>query len=314
MTNSNTLMYYYSDFFEEHGDPRVAHLWLAGTPWPVVGICLLYLIFVTVLGPRLMRDREPFELFWFIRIYNLLMVAYNIFSLTSALILTNFSRDTFGCRQVDTSKNDTKSILIIYYGYLFLLSRLAEFIDTICFILRKKFRQVSAFHVFHHFSVPIAVWFFLKFAPGGNSGMFPLLNSFVHSVMYSYYFLATFEGAKRYLGWKKHLTQLQIIQFVILILHSLHPLFIPDCKFPKALLFIIIGFSIIFMYLFISFYIETYGRETMRLAKSVSRSVSEQVQSRVRGISFKRNSSPIDEVTKINTFKQIKKIKTHKAD
>lgn len=49
------------------------------------------------------------------------------------------------------------------------------------------------------------------------------LNSFVHVVMYTYYFLASAIGKNekartRYLWWGKYLTQLQMGQFVTLLL------------------------------------------------------------------------------------------------
>lgn len=255
------------------------------TPWPVVAMCVSYLWFVKIIGPSLMNDRKAYELFTFIRVYNLLMVAWNGFGFYMACLLLNYGLDTFGCAPIDTTARDEKSIRIIQYGYIFLLSRLVEFVDTICFVLRKKTRQISGFHVFHHFSVPIAVWFFVKFAPGGNSAIFPFLNSFIHTVMYSYYFLATFKAARPYLGWKKFLTQFQIVQFIIMILHSTQPLFIPGCKFPRTFLYINIFFSIIFIYLFTKFYIDNYGRQTVRVAQTVGRRISQQVQSGVRRLS-----------------------------
>lgn len=281
----DTLKYYSSDFFDQYGDPRLAGFPLMKTPWPVVAMCVSYLWFVKIIGPSLMNDRKAYELFSFIRIYNLIMVLWNGFGFYMACKLLNYGLDTFGCQPIDPNARDEQSMRIIQYGYIFLLSRLVEFVDTICFVLRKKHRQISGFHVFHHFSVPIAVWFFVKFAPGGNSAIFPFLNSFIHTVMYSYYFLATFKSARPYLGWKKFLTQFQIVQFIIMILHSTQPLFIPGCKFPRTFLYINIFFSVIFIYLFTKFYIENYGKQTVRVAQTVGRRISQQVQSGVRRLS-----------------------------
>lgn len=281
----DSLSYYTTEAFDKNGDPRVDGYPLMRTPWPVVAMCLAYLSFVKVIGPAVMRDRKPFQLFTFIRIYNLLMVCWNAFGFAMACYFLNFGLDTFGCRPIDPQARDRKSMLMIQYGYIFLLSRLVEFVDTICFVLRKKSRQISGFHVFHHFSVPIAVWFFVKFAPGGNSAIFPFLNTFIHTVMYSYYFLATFPSMRPYLGWKKYLTQVQIIQFIIMILHSTQPLFIPGCKFPKTFLYLNIFFSIIFIYLFTKFYIDNYGKQTVRVAQNVGRRISCSVASGVRRLS-----------------------------
>jgi hypothetical protein len=39
-----------------------------------------------------------------------------------------------------------------------------------------------------------------------------MLNSFVHTVMYAYYGLSTLgDGVKKFLWWKKYLTQMQLV-------------------------------------------------------------------------------------------------------
>lgn len=43
---------------------------------------------------------------------------------------------------------------------------------------------------------------------------FLLFNTLIHTIMYSYYALATFgHKIQRYLWWKRYLTQLQLVQF-----------------------------------------------------------------------------------------------------
>lgn len=278
--------YYLStDFFDQHGDPRVANYRLMRTPWPVVAMCVCYLVFVKLIGPSLMKNRRPLELTNFIRVYNLAMVALNGAGVYWCMSLLNYGLDAWGCRPIDTSDTSPKSLRIIELGHLFLESRLVEFVDTICFVLRKKSRQISNFHVFHHFSVPMAVWTFVKFVPGGNSAIFPILNTAIHTVMYSYYFLATFKHARPYLGWKKYLTQAQIVQFLVMIVHSAQPLFLADCSFPRAFLLVNIFFSFVFIYLFVNFYVQNYGKRTVQIARRLSRRVSQQVHRGVRRLS-----------------------------
>lgn len=258
-TTLSQAKYYTVNLFEEHGDPRVSGYPLMRTPWPTVFITLIYYWFVRSIGPRLMRDRKPYQILPLIRVYNFAMAVWNCFGFVVACQLLNFGRETMGCRPVDPFKRDDQTMGQIYYGYMFFVSRLVEFADTIFFVLRKKDNQVSSFHVFHHSSVPTTTWFFLKFAPGGNSGIFPFVNTLIHTVMYTYYFLATFESMKPYLGWKKYLTQMQIVQFLIIIGVCAQPLFIPGCNFPRVLLLTTIGFSLTFICLFVDFYLKSYN-------------------------------------------------------
>lgn len=138
--------------------------------------------------------------------------------------------------------------------------------------MRKKYNQVSFLHVVHHSLVPILIWIGFKLSPGGNMALFPLLNSAIHTVMYSYYGLSTLgPHVRRHLWWKKYLTTVQMIQFVIVMIHSLHVLFIPRCAFPKILLYISIGNGLLFLVLFYSFYRATYGRSSKSVkAKKLS--------------------------------------------
>ncbi|CAA9997706.1 unnamed protein product [Nesidiocoris tenuis] len=80
------------------------------------------------------------------------------------------------------------------------------------FILRKKNEHVSTLHVIHHGCMPMSVWFGAKFAPGGHSTFFALLNAFVHIIMYYYYMVSALGPAYRnWIWWKKYLTTFQMV-------------------------------------------------------------------------------------------------------
>ena len=58
-------------------DPRVADWFLMSSPVPTVVICGVYLLVVRIIGPLLMRDREPFSLKYPMLAYNLFQVLFN---------------------------------------------------------------------------------------------------------------------------------------------------------------------------------------------------------------------------------------------
>jgi len=78
--------------------------------------------------------------------------------------------------------------------------------------------------------------------------------------MYFYYMIsAIYPELKGSLWWKKYITKIQIIQFVILVSHSVYVLkFKPQCKFPFALHCVNIVCNTIFVALFSNFYLNTY--------------------------------------------------------
>lgn len=113
------------------------------------------------------------------------------------------------------------------------------------FVLRKKNNQITFLHVYHHSAMPFWYWLGAKFVPGGESTVsflvgnvyffmfftqnvcFPFffffivitgylvvsLNSFIHTIMYTYYLLAAFgPSMQKYLWWKKYMTKLQLVR------------------------------------------------------------------------------------------------------
>ena len=115
------------------------------------------------------------------------------------------------------------------------------------FILRKKDRQVTFLHVYHHVTMPLLWWIGIKWVagksqilvilvkrleqfslklilscelfditltllPGGQSFFGATLNSSVHVFMYSYYALSALgPHMQKHLWWKKHITHYQLV-------------------------------------------------------------------------------------------------------
>jgi len=106
----------------------------------------------------------------------------------------------------------------IYYAInIFFLSKIAEMIDTILLALRKK--PINVLHVYHHISVYLYAWFLIAKlftcdkTAYNQAIVFCALNSFVHFVMYGYYFIGCID--KKIYKYAKILTVIQLIQFII---------------------------------------------------------------------------------------------------
>lgn len=140
-------------------------------------------------------------------------------------------------------------------------SLICEICLQIFFVLRKKNDHISTLHVIHHGIMPLSVWFGVKFTPGGHSTFFGFLNTFVHIIMYSYYLIAALGPQyQKYIWWKKYLTALQMVQFVLVMVHAFQLLFI-DCNYPKAFIWWIGMHAVMFYFLFSNFYKQTYVKK-----------------------------------------------------
>lgn len=91
--------------------------------------------------------------------------------------------------------------------------------------------------------------------------MFPIVNGIVHTIMYAYYILSTFDSMKPYLWWKKYVTTIQLIQFILLGLHFAVAALTPNCGYPRSLSLVGVAIACMFFALFAAFYKKTYRQQ-----------------------------------------------------
>lgn len=73
-----------------------------------------------------------------------------------------------------------------FWSFLFILSKLPELGDTMFIVLRKQ--PLIFLHWYHHMLTLMYCWYaFKEFTPSAR--WFIVMNSFIHSIMYSYYAL-----------------------------------------------------------------------------------------------------------------------------
>ncbi|KAI8045005.1 hypothetical protein M5D96_001182 [Drosophila gunungcola] len=256
---------WYRDLMDNKSDPRVNDFFLLSSPLPTLCMCIFYAYFSKSLGPRLMAKRKPMELRSVLVSYSCplcppLCLAHDpqsvLFASLQYLMSGWWGHYSFKCQPVDysTSGLAMRMVNICWWYYI---SKFTEFFDTLFFILRKKNEHVSTLHVIHHGCMPFSVWMGLKFAPGGHSTFFALLNSFVHIVMYFYYMIAAM-GPKyqKYIWWKKYLTTFQMLLF-------------RDCDYPKGFMVWIGLHGVMFLFLFSDFYKAKYLNAARRRRQAV---------------------------------------------
>ena len=249
-------------------DPRVDDWPLMSSFWHSVFICAVYTFVVKILGPKLMENREPFQIKGVLVVYNTLQTIFSLWMFSESWRLFVTGPYSWHCEPVDYS-NGTEALRVLNLSWWYFFSKFIDQLDTIFFIARKKFNQVSHLHVIHHGTLPFLTWWGPRFMGGGQTVFAPFLNSGVHTVMYLYYLLSSLgPNVQKYLWWKKYLTTLQLIQFVIIFFHALQPLFF-DCNYPKAASLLFAGTGLQYFILFMIFYKSTYGKPK---TKSTSKS------------------------------------------
>ncbi|XP_064482569.1 very long chain fatty acid elongase 7-like [Ornithodoros turicata] len=245
-------------FLMDKRDPRTINMLFVGDIRFIVVVLGLYLYVVLSAGPRFMRDRQPYSLKPAIMAYNFTMVLLNAFFMVKFFEHSYWKGGySFFCQGM-THSTDEHSLAILDYSWWYLFVRIGDFLDTFFFLLRKKFSHISALHVSHHGLVVWSGWLWMTFGGDGQVLLGLCVNSCMHVIMYSYYFLAALGPAvQKYLWWKKYLTTLQITQFVVLLCHILIPVFY-DCGYPRILIVMAFAQGTLGLVLFINFYIHEY--------------------------------------------------------
>lgn len=165
--------------------------WFGIVQWPVV---IGYVISVFVL-PKVLKNsktlRNGLEIGKLMALWNALLSSFSFIAMIGVL------RDYGGyILEVGLAGAlcDTKNIIgresrpTFFWAYWFAISKYAELVDTLLLILKKPSRPVPFLHWYHHATVLLFTWYMCYFHLTAGS-MFILVNSFIHAIMYGYYFL-----------------------------------------------------------------------------------------------------------------------------
>ncbi|XP_043646036.1 elongation of very long chain fatty acids protein F [Drosophila teissieri] len=234
---------------------------MLGTPLPAIAIVVAYLLLIFKVGPDFMRTRKPYNIRNAMLVYNFCQVLMNsgIFIMGSYYLFRK-KMYNFSCMDMLPWDHPDKGVDRMF-TYVYFINKLIDLMDTVFFVLRKSAKQITVLHVYHHvfmvLGVPLTYYFY---GPGGQYNLMGYLNSFVHVVMYAYYFAsAWYPNVKSTVWCKEYITKLQFLQFVILFAQSLLTLWLsPGCGVPKVLQYVQLGGSVSMMVMFGNFYYQTY--------------------------------------------------------
>lgn len=237
-----------------------------------------------------MEHRKPYQMKTFMVVYNLYQLAACFYLIH--LILSDedvpMSRIFSNCLKVKSL--NTSPALYHLTAFSFWL-KASEMCETMVFILRKKYNQVSFLHVFHHCATVTLIFL------GGHSGhskystikmkfwyrysisvrgayLALFINSIVHVIMYSYYLAAAVMSNKvvsKLTPIKKSITTIQMIQFTIILLHIFIQRFYFKCYYNDYVLAVFTVFVGIIFYSFYDFYQKSYNssKKSHRHSKTV---------------------------------------------
>mmetsp|Transcript_33518 Transcript_33518/g.48848 ORF Transcript_33518/g.48848 Transcript_33518/m.48848 type:complete len:285 (+) Transcript_33518:217-1071(+) len=158
--------------------------------------------------------------------------------------------------------------------WLYYVKKIWDFSDTFIIIAQQNWRQLSFLHLFHHSSAFLAGNLGLKMEYKYTCLPPIVINSFVHVVLYTYFFVSlhTKDINKQQnipIWWKDHVTLVEIIQFIILFVHLFSVSHV--CNNPFGSLFCLLRSMGLFYYmfsmiLFLNFYIKSQEKKGKKWA------------------------------------------------
>ncbi|XP_045446627.1 elongation of very long chain fatty acids protein 7-like [Melitaea cinxia] len=227
---------------------------LGETSFGLAIVMVLYVITVLKILPHYMKNRNPYKLTRLLTYYNAFQVAFSAYAVfLYTRYIFNHGIITTRCPKGDELKGVIREI------WPYFIAKHIDLLDTVFFVLRKKENQVTFLHILHHNLMVAWTWFHLMYHPTDHFVVVGLINSFVHVLMYAYYGLSSLgpEYAK-FTWWKKHLTKIQLIQFILVLLNLHYQQKMSPCPIPSFFHYFCLSSISSFFFLFINFYIKSY--------------------------------------------------------
>lgn len=143
-------------------------------------------------------------------------VVHNLFLITASSIMALGSSLSILSRSptiqyiICFPRNTKPNGPLFFWGYMFYLSKIYEYGDTLLILVSNPIKRLSFLHVYHHTIVVIMCYLGVHYAQS-SLPLVVLTNCLVHVLMYFYYLLCALGFKPK---WKRLVTDCQILQFL----------------------------------------------------------------------------------------------------
>jgi len=228
---------------------------LSGVPSIVLG---LIVYFVSIITLKAVVGKRKFELHKVQAVHNFMTFLLSLVMFTSIFHEVFFVQlPKHGVFELfcDPQGHQTHGRLY-FWVYVFYLSKYYEFLDTFLLVLKGK--NLEFLHVYHHSLTAFNCWIALETYTSVCLWIGMTLNTFVHCIMYWYYFNLSLGHQ---FWWKRYLTQLQMTQFIVNFVALLYWFYLKynyDCQGVTVVSLLGLWTMVTFFLLFLRFYVRSY--------------------------------------------------------
>eukprot|EP01066_Platyproteum_vivax_P015491 Platyproteum_vivax@DN6842_c0_g1_i2.p1 len=258
----------------EFANPRLSGLDWPPKYWPLssfseaVALSLAYVVLIAFLC-LIMRNKKSEEqcadlnifqrikkqpLMLFVVAYNLVQVGLCAWMVYTCVLEAYNKNYVWSCNPFRIREPGMARIVWIFY-----LSKVLDYLDTVFIVVRGKWRQLSFLHVYHHFSVMLIYWINLNGGYDGDVYYTVVLNGGIHVVMYTYYLLRVCNVPVP-MPLKALVTRAQMLQFVLMNVQGVYVLYF-DCQYPARIVYMYLVYVFSLLLLFQNFASKTYTKK-----------------------------------------------------
>jgi len=234
--------------------------------WPLtdfstaLGIVIVYLSFVFV-GSIIMKSGlipaiDPYPIKFVYNVSQIMLCSYMF--IEAGLLGYRHNYTLMPCNDSSQTNPPIANLLWLFY-----ISKVLDFMDTIFIVLNKKWRQLSFLHVYHHTTIFLFYWLNCSVNYDGDIYLTILLNGFIHAAMYTYYFICMHTkvpetGKNLNIWWKSSLTMMQLIQFICMMSQSSYLMYNGCAKISMRVVLAYFVYIMSLFILFLQFFINSY--------------------------------------------------------
>lgn len=224
-----------------------------------ITIALAYVAFVIV-GSAIMKTgvpaMDPYPIKFMYNVSQIFLCAY--MTIEAGFIAYRNGYTAIPCNDFNVKDPPVANLLWLFY-----ISKVWDFWDTIFIVLGKKWRQLSFLHVYHHFTIFLFYWLNANVLYDGDIYLTILLNGFIHTVMYTYYFICMHTkdpktGKSLPIWWKSSLTSFQLIQFTLMMSQATYLVFNGCEKVSLRITKVYFVYILSLFFLFAQFFVNSY--------------------------------------------------------
>jgi len=221
-------------------------------------IAIAYLAFVLI-GKQVMPNlpaMDPYPIKFVYNVSQIFLCAY--MTIEAGFIAYRNGYTVMPCIDFNVKDPPCGNLLWLFY-----ISKVWDFWDTIFIVLGKKWRQLSFLHVYHHTTIFLFYWLNVNVLYDGDIFLTILLNGFIHTVMYTYYFICMHTKDKKTgkslpIWWKSSLTSFQLIQFILMMAQSSYLVFYGCPKLSLRIIKVYFVYILSLFFLFAQFFVNSY--------------------------------------------------------